>query len=235
MTQKASKKIEIILKNILEEYTLLGPDSVFELNLKSDVIAHGIDEYRHGIAEERIIELDRILLILEGLVAKDILSKIELKLRNHHSELTITDEYAISFPSDFNERAQNYLKSLRGENNFESKKQKQKVKLEPDPANGLFLVDTKGKRIRIADDIASKQAKLIQYLSDPFLGVLKTIPSIIEALKSTNNDSRNEPVNSEKSIRNIFTEIQRILKTEKTSIKLGLKKDGNSFKIIIKD
>src|SRR5690606_22969915 len=100
--------------NILEKYALVGAHPVLGINFDSDEIAQDIVDYEESWANVRERELDRLLLLLKGLVEKNILESIKHKNRVHHSELVMTDTYVIHFPKDFHIRAPGYLKELSG-------------------------------------------------------------------------------------------------------------------------
>lgn len=230
MILEANKKISTVLKNLLEKYSL-GSHPVLGLDFDSDEIGFDTDDYRESIAIDRVRELDRLLLILNGLVDKEILEKVEHKLREHHSELTITDAYIIYFPEDFNLKAIGYLKELSGEYAIFDKRKNNKLKLES-RKNGLFLLgDRKIKEIRISDDNNSRQSKLFKHLFLPDIGLYKTIDSTVEAMRIGNDPFVS---NGEVLIKSRFKEIQSIMSQAKAQTKFSLDWKDNSVAMITK-
>lgn len=227
MKQEPNKKISLVLKNISEKNDLVGLYSPFGIEFDSDEISDGLEGYNSGWTDQRT--LDGLLLILQGLVNRNLLDSFEHIQRTHHSELHIVDTYNLVLPINFSEKMTAYLNELSGEYAVSVAGHKNsKLKLEK-RKNSLYLVgDSNKKRVRISDDIKSRQARLFEHLFEPELGLLKTIESTSEAM----GDS--DIADAKSLIKSRFKEIQSILSKENTKIRFKLVFNDHKVAMVIR-
>lgn len=227
MSDRVNEKINLVLRNISEKNVLIGLYSPIGIEFDSDELVDGLAEYQTGWVEPKM--LDNLALLLDGLVNRGLLESVENLERYRINELHVVDRYNLILPIDFSEKVTAYLNELSGEYAVSvSDKKTSKLKLEINK-NSLYLVGDKNKkRVRISDDVKSRQARLFKHLFAPELGLYKTTESTLEAM----GDS--DVPDGESLIKGRFKEIQSILSTNNTKTRFKLVFKNNKVAMVIR-
>ena len=210
MTLKANEKIKLILERILEEHSL-GKENPTSVNVPI-----------YDLTYDSKIEVRNIEPIFEHLEDKGML--ILWSLPDNES-------YDLLCSADFRNKAKAYLRELE-EIDTPIKIEEPKTKIQFLEEKGSLYVLVKGKKARLSDDIKSKKAKLVMTLSDPKLGVLRTIESVFDAMRLP-TDKYDEYTNKKEVIRSNLKEVNRTLKENKLSLKFKLKTTKGSVAMVV--
>lgn len=210
MTLKANEKIKLVLERILEEHSL-GKENPTSINVPIYDLTYD------SKIEERNIEP-----IFEHLEDKGLL--ILWALQEDES-------YDLLCGANFRNKAKAYLQELE-QTDLPVKIEESKTKIQFLEEKGALYIVVKGKKARLSDDVKSKKAKLVMALSDPKLGVLRTIESVFDAMRLP-TDKYDEYTNKKEIIRSNLKEVNRTLKMNKLSLKFKLKTTKGSVAMVV--
>lgn len=210
MTERANEKIKLVLERILEEHSL-GKENPTSVNVPI-----------YDLTYDSKIEDRNIEPIFEHLEDKGLL--ILWALQEDES-------YDLLCSTDFRNKAKAYLKELE-QTNAPVKLEESKTKIQFLEEKGALYIVVKGKKARLSDDVKSKKAQLAITLSNPNLGVLRTIDSVFDAMRLP-TDKYDEYTNKKEVLRNNLKEVNRTLKENRLPLKFKLKTTKGSVAMVV--
>ncbi len=210
MTLKANEKIKLVLERILEEHSL-GKENPTSVNVPI-----------YDLTYDSKIEVRNIEPIFEHLEDKGML--ILWSLPDDES-------YDLLCSPDFRNKAKAYLLELE-QTDLPVKLDESKTKIQFIKEKESFYITAKGKRVRLSDDFKSKKAQLVITLSDPELGVLRTVESIFDALILP-TDQYDKYTNKKLVLTNTLKEVNRTLKDNKFPLRFKFRKEKGSIALVV--